>query len=217
MSDIQEPTIDKYGSEVHPAFGMVQANRVSSTGTHLFDSDVKHQHFVTLKISGANRKRDLHRDWIHDDNTPLIEIAMSEAQWAQMISSMNTSGTPATIRWTKADGRIPDFPFTSRLELTADESKAAAEDVFAEAKEALATYKAHKTAENLRTLEAKINNAKANINFATKQLNEHAENVVTKARYDIEAMMDDKARQLGIDPVAATMLTEDQTVRELES
>lgn len=39
-----------------------------------------------------------------------------------------------------------------------------------------------------------------NVAFAARSLNEHAENVVQRARADIEAMVLSKATQLGLDP-----------------
>lgn len=49
------------------------------------------------------------------------------------------------------------------------------------------------------------------MSYAAKSLSEHAENVVQRARADIEAMVVSKAEQLGIDPgeVAETPLLEE--------
>jgi hypothetical protein len=40
----------------------------------------------------------------------------------------------------------------------------------------------------------------ANMTFAAKSLSEHAENVVQRARADVEAMVLAKAAQLGLEP-----------------
>jgi hypothetical protein len=171
--EITEPRPNEYGDMTHPSWAMIGASRVSHSagGSALFDSDIRHQHTVTVSISTASRRRDLNRDWLHAERE-FVEVEMSEAQWASFVSSMNAgSGVPCTIRRHAAQVR-----------------------------EAFAVYREHKTAANLRTLEAVIANMPANITFAAKSLSEHAENVVQRARADIEAMVVTKAQQLGLEP-----------------
>jgi len=90
--DIQE-------TEQAPYMGTVQVSRVSSgpPGGVLFDSEHGHQHFIQLRINSAYRVRSLSHDWVHQDKE-LVEVSMTEAQWASMISTLNHgSGTPCTL------------------------------------------------------------------------------------------------------------------------
>lgn len=199
----QEPTQNEHGDEVHPAFAMINVNRVSSSGggVSLFDSEVRHQHFVTLRISAASRKRDLSRDWIHGESAPFIEIAMSEAQWASVVSSLNSQGTPVTRTWDKSEGgHLPDIPFSPRLAISIDETRDAAKRMFTNAKEALARVEERPTKANIRALRIALEGAEPNVTYAARTLAEHAENTVQKAKADVEAMIDYRARQLGLDP-----------------
>lgn len=203
---IQRPEADEHGREIHPAFGQINASRISSTpGAVLFDSDVMHQHSIRVTISTADRERNLNNDWIFS-RKDLIEVEMSEAQWASFVSSMNTSGVPCTIRRTESDWDIPGLPFEPRLQESRREVHAAAEDAFGRITEAMVAYEQQKNAANLRNLRAAIQNATRNVDFVTKQLDEHVENVVQKARADVEAMVVQHARQLGIDPVQVDVL-----------
>lgn len=196
-----EPTLDEYGAEVHPAYGMIGASRVSGNAA-LFDSDIVHQHFVVLRIGRASRRRDLNRDWVHESGGrgQVVEVAMSEAQWASMISSMNTAGVPCTIVRTEKDGDVAGLVFDPRLAVSHAEVRSAADKALAEIADAMAAYEAHKTAANLRTLHYAIKNGPANMEFAATSLTEHAENVVQKARVDIESMVVAKAQQMGLGP-----------------
>lgn len=204
--EAQDPTTDDHGAETHPAFGMINVARVTASPPQsLFDSELKHSHYLVLSIHPATRQRDLNRDWIHDSSRSLIEVAMSEAQWAHMVSSLNNAGTPVTITRTP-EGQVPAIPYAPRLAHSVAEVKGAARQVFDHAREALETYEAHKTVKNLRALRAALESAESNVAFAANSMTEHAENVVAKARADIEAMVDDRARQLGIDPHTATVL-----------
>lgn len=201
----QEPTLDKWGAEVHPAFGMITAHRVShsSPGAVLFDSDIKHQHTVVLTIMRASRKRDLNHDWIHPGEA-VSEVEMSEAQWASFVSAMNTTGVPCTLRRVADDWGIPDVPYDPRLAHSMRETTEAADRMYDNVREVLERVKEKPTKANLRDLEIAIDNAKPNVEFAGRTLAKHAENVVQRARADIEAIVTHKAAQLGIDPAGMT-------------
>ncbi len=199
---IEKPTLTEHGDQRHSAWGLIGASRVSNgpPGATLFDSDIRHAHTVIVRMSTATRKRDLHRDWIHQGRE-FVEVEMSEAQWASFVSSMNVGdGVPCTIRRREDDYMVPGVPYEPRLRESIAEVQGAAAEAAAEVAAAFAAYKAHKTVSNLRTLEARIANMPANIEFAASSLSEHAENVVQKARADIEAMVVTKARQLGLEP-----------------
>lgn len=195
--------------ETHSAFGMISANRLQSTpGAVLFDSDIQHQNTVVVSISRAERERDLNRDWIHPSKE-LIEVQMSEAQWASFVSSMNTVGVPCTLLHVGGE-RADNLEFAPRLEQSMRETHEAAERAFGGIQEALRIFEdaapGKGRAEALGGLKAAINNAVPNVDFAGKSLSEHAENVVQKARADVEAIILQKATQMGIEAPASPLL-----------
>lgn len=212
--NIEEPTTDERGNETHPAFGMIGAARWSSgpPGHTLFDSDVQHQHFVVVTVRTAVRKRDLNRDWIHSDDQ-LVQVAMSEAQWASFVSTMNSGdGVPCTLMWTERAGQVPDLPYGPRLAHSLEEVETAADKTFAriaaaaKALDALpSSAKAAERKEAMRELMLATQNASANVAFAAKSLSEHAENVVARARADIEAMVVSAAQARGLDPAEVSL------------
>jgi len=111
--DPQEPTIEvKKGPgnadeavEQHPAYAQIGANRVSG-GAYLYGSDFKHQHYITIQIHDSELHRQLSGDRAHSKRR-LIEIAMSEAQWATFVSSLNQGGgVQCTLEFTPEGGRI---------------------------------------------------------------------------------------------------------------
>lgn len=202
----QEPTLDKHGNETHPAFGFINAHRISSSpGAVLFDSDIKHGYFVRVTISTATRKRDLNQDWMYAGRM-LVEVDMSEAQWASFVSSMNTSGVPCTLSRTESGDR-PGLTYAPRLAESMKEVHGAADKAFDKIKAAMAVYEhlvntkagAVERREALRVLHYTIENATSNVDFAGRTLVEHAENVVQRSRADIEAMVLSHADRLGID------------------
>lgn len=104
--------IFKEGEDKHPSFGLVSLGRAqcSGGGMALFDSPFRHQHVITLSVSQAYRKRThLHSDFI-SSNEELIEIVMSEAQFARMVTSPNSGvGTPCTISHVHGK-KVPECP-----------------------------------------------------------------------------------------------------------
>lgn len=206
--EVQQPTVNEHGDEVHPAFGRVILNRRSSTpGSVLFDSEIQHNHTVVLTLHEATRKRDLHHDWIHPDKH-VVEIEMSEAQWASMVSSFGSGGgTSCTIRYRQGEGLLPDLPFEPRLALSMAETKTAAVDAVANIQAAFDALEAigvtgPVTARRaaMRDLQIALGHVGPNVEFASKSLVEHTENVVQKARADIEAMVLAKAHELALGP-----------------
>jgi hypothetical protein len=213
--DVQESTFSEHGEEQHPAWMTIGAARVSHgpPGTYLFDSDIRHQHTMRVTIRMAGRRRDLHHDWIHGGRE-VLEIEMSEAQWASFVSTTNVgTGVPCTgvfagkmpiEEW----GYIPSFPFESRFAVTMGETRRAAHEAFDEIQEALAAYvtalenKAGAKERNaaLDELKGVVRNAVPNVNYAGKRVTEHGETVVNKMKSDIEGYVLAVARQLDLDP-----------------
>lgn len=214
MHEPQDVTLTEQGEEVHPAFGSISAGRVmSGEGAALFDSDVRHRQFVRVSIGTMTRKRDLKRDWLFERKNT-VEVDMSEAQWAAFVSSMNTSAVPCTLRRTENDRDVPGLHYAPRMQESLNEARGAAAEAFGKIQEAMAEYDAldvkagaKERRAALALLRSRIAGAEANVEFASKSLEEHAENVVAKSRADIEAMVVGKARQLGLTDGQAAEMT----------
>lgn len=195
-------TGDTEVEETHPAFGMIGVSRsqIGPTGSSLFDSDLHHHHTIRVTIRTASRRRDLNRDWIHGEKE-FVEIEMSEAQWAAFVSSSGQGdGVPCTIRRREDEVFVPGMPLEPRLQESITEVRGAAEKAFAKVQKAFDAYAEKKNAANLKTLKYAIANAAGGIEFAGNSLTKHAENVVQKAKFDIEAAVLSQAKALGLEP-----------------
>jgi len=192
--------VHENGDESHESWIKIGANRISSSpGAWLFDSDIPHQHFIRVTIERCVRKRDLNRDWLFNKET-LIKVDMSQAQWGAFVSSFGRGGgVPATLNFLQGVGLVPQAPPESRLNESHREVKEAGKKALSQVQ---AAYEAVQTAfdenkgkkamrEALRNLSVTLGNAPANMEFAAKSLTEHVENVVTKARADIEGTVID--------------------------
>jgi hypothetical protein len=200
---------DEDGTERHPAFGLARFNRIhSNPGGVLFQSDVRHGEYIEVTLSTATRKRDLKHDWVRDEQV-VAKFAMSMAQFASFVASGGTEGVPVTIEYDHGD--VPGLVMESRLALTTSEVRAAAHAAFDDIAAAEAVYAAaladkapaavrNKALSDLRTA---IRNAVPNVDYAARQLTEHAENVAEKLRADVDAMAAAaQDRQLSIETAA---------------
>ena len=108
----------------HPSFANLYIGRSQCSGKKaLFGSSIKHHDTITLKISPAYLKRNLNVDTYFADANSYIEIEMSEAQFAQAITSLNMgAGVPVTLR--RLNGEyIDQCPFTDKREQFKSEFK----------------------------------------------------------------------------------------------
>lgn len=213
--DTEAPTVDEQGTEHHPAFGMCRVSRVSaSPGVSLFQSDLPHREFIEVTLSEAVRYRNLKQDWVHPQKV-VAQFRLSMAQWASLISSTGTEGSPVTISYAK--GPVPGLVPESRLQRTIEEVASAAHDAYAEIQAAQRAYFAAVDAKApaaerkaLRNrLAAVTANAESNVDFAAKMLDEHAEEVVTRSKADIEAMVrmaQQRGSQVAVDGIVLAEL-----------
>jgi hypothetical protein len=92
----------------HESFGFIRAERVSGS-VALFDCAIRAGHFVRVTVGRAAQNVDAARSQIFGRDE-LITVAMSEAQYATFITSMNVgSGAPCTLQRV-AGKQIPEPP-----------------------------------------------------------------------------------------------------------
>ncbi len=177
----------------HPAFAMAYVGKVSG-GAVLMGSEFQHQHYVTLKISGATIHRYLSNDWYHSDARPIIEVAFSESQWQQLTASMNSLETPCTLDYVQ--GRdIPEIaPPQPKSKAFAQEAREAAQSSLESLKELMTAIEDTKlpqsTKKHLIGLASRVvSSLDASLPFILDQFGEYMEEYVSKAKVEIAGYM----------------------------
>ena len=215
----------------HPSFGMITASRYSTTGQTLFGSAIKHHSGVTISISRASVRRNLSNDWYHGEER-LIEVNLSENQFAQLITHMNQApGTPCTIadlnitelnRIAAGEGykRIPQQSENPARQKIEDEFKDAMKELGAQVEKLILQAKALKdkpsvsksdrqvfisTAESVKS---KIDSA---VPYIQGQFNEAVEDVLIDAKADIEGFVSQLVRQMGLEAMQKRIALPDLT------
>jgi hypothetical protein len=209
---IQEPTRTQTPSlhidsvEEHPAYAQIAASRVSGSA-HLYASDFKHHHFVTVSIHRSVMNRSLSRDWPYA-REEYIEVALSESQWATFVSSLNVGqGVCCTLRHRNGQ-TVPEIPPpSSRSDQFAEEAKKDAAEALA-ALAALAeqidqtpmSQKAKASLLNhVHIARRKLNDS---IPFVAKSFTEHVEGVKEAAKIEINAHVNAVITRAGLQAIA---------------
>ncbi len=204
--------------ESHPSYGCIQVNHVSGKG-HLFGSEVEHLHFLSLEIYEA----ELHVRPPREDTFPtrrLIRVSMTEAQFAQMITTPNyRSGVPCTINDCSADvdqpwltsyhGRpnppMPE-PYHQRYKTAMGET---ADDIIKFVKEAKDSADAlvdgndKPTKANLKELQNKLYmalmNIEKNMPYVMNEMDEGIEKRMAKAVNEFETYVASSLKEKGLE------------------
>lgn len=175
----------------HPAFAQIGAYRTSGHAT-LYGSDFPHQHYITIRIARSQLDRHLSNDWPHA-REELIEVALSEAQWATFVSSMNMGGGVQCTLQHIGREPVPALPDPEDRRILfgreMDETQAAAHAHLDKLTQALAASGLSNKAK--AELMGHVNMAKQKIGSSTKfvadQFGEHMETVTQRAMMEVNA------------------------------
>jgi hypothetical protein len=197
--------------ETHPSYGFVQVSRCQGHSS-LFGSPFRHQNFMTLSIGRSTKHRSLGRDrhfgGIHGE---LVEIALSEAQWAHMVSSVGMGGgVPCTLRYVggKSMEDCPEQADVERFHEDIERDTKLAMKFMADAigkMKALTEDKAPTKEKRREVLEALTSAQKQMIDsapFVAKQLTEHMNEVVQAAKTEVESYVHATIVESGIQKLA---------------
>mgnify|MGYP001199961301 CR=1 FL=1 len=207
MRPIQEPetTVDEPGERIsrHPAFGQIVAHRVSGHRS-LYGSDFTHNAFITISISRSEMRRSLSYDW-HHATDEIIEVELSEAQWATFVSALNVGqGVPCTIRRVEKQ-LMPELPPPpSRIDQFEQELKEKVQHSFDQLDIAIRELnemglpkgKAGRIRHRLEHVRMQLRD---NLPFIAKSFSEHMETTVEKAKAEVHGYMSQVLQRAGLD------------------
>ena len=195
----------------HPAFGTCTVVRTTGA-TRLFNSEFRHQHYLTMQISTAQQHRHLSRNWIHSGQT-LVEVSFSEAQWATMLSSIGVGdGTPCTLQ-RMAGKSVPAISGgKSAKQQHVQEMAEHMADVHERIGELESIITESKMTNKLRaallsSLSTIASAAGSNLKFVADSFAEHMESVTEEAKIEISSFA--QQSQVGIEPTDLQLLEGD--------
>lgn len=195
----------------HPAFGQISCARVSGK-TALYGSDFIHRNFMAIRVATSSMDRTLSRDW-HSERQQIIEVWLSEAQWATLVSSPNTGGgVPCTLKWTRETGEVPGLPPPkSRADQFTQEMKDTVGDALGRLDKAIrkldslgiTKQKADQLREELQMARQEI---RSNLPFVAQSFGEHVEDTIEAAKTEIHGFMQATIQRAGIAALSGSPL-----------
>lgn len=189
----------------HPAYGQIRASRVTGH-QNLYGSEFHHNGFITVTIARSRFRRSLSRDWVYAGKE-LIDVSLSEAQWATFVSSLNCgSGTPCTINHVDRIS-MPDLPdppsrkeqFDEELKSTMTKSDKALKELQEKIIGMKISEKQKK--ELLASVTAARMNISSNVQFVATSFSEHMEETVEKAKCEVNAYANGLIQRAGLEHI----------------
>jgi hypothetical protein len=194
----------------HPSFALMGFTRqTSNKGAALFGSSLKHENTITMKIVPAKWIRENGSDWyFRSGGKSLIEVEMSQAQFAQIITSANIGdGQPVTVR--SYNGKKIDLP-------SIENKRRMIEDDFQKVTDGLVEKYEKMMEEALDILDNKKTISKSdrekirkgyelvareigsNIPFMTTLFNEEMDKVVSEAKMEVESFIQTRMKDVSL-------------------
>jgi len=201
--------VDEKIKEEHESFGLLQISRQTcSPAINLFGSSITHSNLISLTITRAEKHRNLHRDW-YFGKTKLVEVIMSDTQFAEAITSMNMgSGTPVTISQVAGE-RMSACPEIHRRQEIEKEFRRTCKSVSDKTKEAVTEAKKilsgsgnlkkedrQKLSDLLYHIQMEMEH---NLPFISKSFEEQLDKTIMEAKGECEAFLTNTVHKLGIE------------------
>lgn len=178
----------------HESYACIRANRVSGDAP-LFNSALKHMHYVNVTISRAEQVRRNGHMRVHALND-LLTVSMSEAQFAEFITSMNM-GSGAACTLTRLNNKSVERPpadintrktFENEVQAKADEMQKDLEEALRDL-DALLDRSKPATKGEMKIVRDRVAKAQreiaANMPHMMSIFAENMENIVQEAKMDI--------------------------------
>lgn len=191
----------------HPSFGTITLTRASGSG-RLFGSPFEHQHSVRIRVGRATKYRSLSNDRAHSHGVGVVEIAMSEAQFARFITSTSVGeGTPCTL--TEVAGYVmPEPPAERETEKFHEDAQRALARAAKDIREAIEkaealldkpTVSKADRKEIVSLLSFALRAHEEHLPFTIKQFGERMEKIVSEGKHEIEAFLQQTLLNAGLE------------------
>lgn len=210
MHKIERPIVTKTPDdnmhesvETHPSYAQIGASRCQGGMMSLYGSDFQHHNYMTIRIYRSEVARGLSHDW-HHAHDEMIEVALSEAQWATFVSTPNSGmGVPCTLQHIERES-VPQLPPPAkRTEQFTMEATERLQNVEAQLKKLIAQINASKLTQKakdelLSTANYATNDLRPNIAFVAKSFAEHVERITEHAKIEVSAYVTATINRAGL-------------------
>ena len=191
----------------HPSFGIISVSRGTSSGKmNLFNSSIQQNHFIQIDIQRASLYRNVYHDSVYPEEL-IVRLNMSPSQFADLITSLNTVGSPCTLITVNGE-RMPEPEYVNKRVQIDDDFKKKMDDVssisnefYTKIQEILMKPNIGKNDRKeilklLDTLNAQIT---SNVPFIKKTFTEQMDKTANEAKFEVTQFIEEKLKRLGLD------------------
>lgn len=189
--------------------GMISWSRTSGSPTPLFGTEIKTANPIKLEVCHAEECRELSRNW-QFARKQIVEVEMSPVQWAEFLTSGNTSGVPCTIKRINCMKMSEPKPST----ITEDYNTEVNEyfEKFGESFDKVAERLREQIDSNkpmgkkaleelLSEVEILRTNTVNNVEFVKNSFKKDIDGIVTKAKAEFNAYMENRIHEIGLESI----------------
>ena len=212
--------------ESHPAYAQLQFSRQSGGYSHLYGSAIKHQETITMRVNMSRKVSSKYDERYYSEHMPLIEVRMSQSQFAQAITSMNMgSGVPVTLEalrgkvmpkcQEKTVSEIANRGLSEKMNEFADKISKD-EGRIKEILEKKGTIKVGERKEIGSIYGLLMQDIRSNMPYLHECMIEAYDKTATASKADIEAFYTNAIMNLGLDALKEKQLSHDHFIHEIE-
>ena len=208
--------------ETHPAYAQLSFSRQSGGYNNLYGSAIKHQETICLTINPSKKLSSKWSERYYAENSPYIQVRMSQSQFAQAITSMNMgSGVPVTLETLRGKympkceelsiAEIANKGLKEKLNNFADkitEGKTRVDEILNKK----GTIKVGERKEIDNIIGKLMQDLRSNIPFLHECMTEAYDKTATAAKADIEAFYNNAIMKMGIDALEHKQIPYDYDV-----
>jgi hypothetical protein len=201
----------KGDTHIHPCFGKISVNRITGRA-NLFATSIENSSFMSVTISECEVTQDLGRNW-YMPKKEIVEAWLSPVQYAELISSPNTSGVPCTIRYRTDLGHITPRSIDtitqfakSELEKSADSIRMKAAKIADEVNEILSKKGSLTKVDRgeIYGLVASLStDVKSNFKFYEENVHKGIEKAAQEAKAEIDHHINHAITKLGVETLSS--------------
>ena len=189
--------------------GMISWSKTSGSARALFGTEIETANPIKLDICHAEESRELSRNW-QFAKKQIVEIEMSPVQWAEFLTSGNTSGVPCTLKYINGEKMSDPKPSTimedynNEVNEQFEEFGKSFDKVSETLKEQINSNKpmGKKALEELlREVEILRTNTVANVKFVKNSFKKDMDKIVTQAKAEFNAYTESRIHEIGIESI----------------
>ena len=197
--------------ETHPAYAQLLFTRQTGGYNSLYGSAIKHQETVSMRVYPSRKVSSSYSERYYAEHMPLIEVRMSQSQFAQAITTMNMgSGVPVTLEAIRGKqmpkceeesvSEIANKGLEEKLNEFADKISIGGKRV-EEILNKKGNIKVGEREEISHTFMYLMQDLRSNLPFLHECMTEAYDKTATAAKVDIEAFYANAVMKMGMDVI----------------